>query len=75
MQLGAFSGPNRGQQAETLNRSVQQKHGVKSQIVKSGDDKVYRVVVSGFPDKKSALDACAGIQKKPELSGAFVREL
>jgi len=75
VQLGAFSGPNRSQQAESLNSSVRKKHGLKSQIVKSGDDKVHRVVVSGFADKKSALDACAAIQKKPDLGGAFVREL
>ena len=70
--VGRLFGFNRSQQAG-LNGSVRKKHGLKSQIVKSGDDKC-AASWCRFRRQEIRPDACAAI-RIAGLGGAFVREL
>ena len=75
IQLAAFVGANRKQQAETYLNLVKQGDAPNAQIMISPDGQYHRVVMAGFPDRAAAQDACVELKKKKNFAEAFVRPI
>jgi cell division protein FtsN len=75
IQLAAFVGANRKQQAETYLNMVKQGDAPNAEIMISADGQYHRVVVAGFADREAAQNACAELKKKKNCAEAFVRPI
>lgn len=74
LQVGAFPGPNREAQAAELKKRAEAA-GLRAEIRPSKDKQYYRVVITGYGDRASALKALNDIKQRPGFEKAFVQDL
>jgi len=74
LQVGAFPGPNREAQAAELKKRADAA-GLRAEIRPSKDKQYYRVVITGYRDRASALKALDDIKQRPGFEKAFVQDL
>jgi len=74
IQIGAFPGPNRESQANDLLKRTQAA-GFSAEVRTSKDKQYYRVVITGYRDRASAVKALESLKQRPGYDKAFIQDL
>jgi len=75
VQVASFAGPNREQAAQDYKLRLEASSDLKAMLMPSEDGRYLRVVVGGYPDRKTAERVCKELRKQAEFTDCFVKSL
>ncbi len=75
IQMASFLGEDGERRAQAFQEQLQEELACETTILKSQDERYYRVVIVGYADRALASAACAELKKRPGFADIFVRSL
>lgn len=75
IQVASFLGEQRASRAKSYQKELETELQCDTTVLRSNDDRFYRVVIVGYADRASANAACAELKVRPGFSDIFVRSL
>lgn len=75
VQVAAFNGPRRADQAQEARRRLLEATGLDADIVQSADGEYDKVVLTGYSSRDAARAQCEKLKQKSDYAGAWVVRL